>query len=211
MKRVIILADGEFPVHPLPSSLLWEGETIICCDGAAEKLLSTGVVPYAIAGDMDSLSKELQFKYKTIIHKSVCQDTNDLTKAYNLALTLNPTEIIIVGATGLREDHSLGNISLLSDYGANLQATVEMWTNYGKFIPIYRGGTFRVKPGTPISFFALENGLRIRSRGLKFPLDDVIFDSWWKATLNESLGDSFELIYEKGRLLIYVSFSNTIE
>ncbi len=207
MKRVIILADGEFPKHPSPSSLLQKGEVIICCDGAAERLLSTGLVPYAIAGDMDSLSLELQIKYQSIIHKSLNQETNDLTKAFNLALTLSPEQIIILGATGLREDHSLGNISLLSDYGIISGVKVEMWTNYGIFFPIYSGCTFDVKPGSQISLFALDSGIKIKSKGLKFHLDNVIFDNWWKATLNESTGKSVELIYDKGRLVVFICYS----
>ncbi len=207
MKRVIILADGEFPDHHSPSSLLQKGEIIICCDGAAERLLSTGLIPYAIAGDMDSLSLELQIKYQSIIHKSLNQETNDLTKAFNLALTLSPEQIIILGATGLREDHSLGNISLLSDYGKIPGIKVEMWTNYGMLFPIYSGCTFEVKPGSQVSLFAIDSGIRIKSKGLKFPLDNVIFDNWWKATLNESTGESFELIYDQGRLVVFICYS----
>ena len=44
------------------------------------------------------------------------QETNDLTKAVNYVKTLGFREVLILGATGRREDHTLGNISLLAQF-----------------------------------------------------------------------------------------------
>ena len=203
---IVILADGDFPSHEIPLGILKSAGFIISCDGAAGKLIESGIIPDMIAGDMDSLAPELQVRFRSIIYHSDCQETNDLTKAFMLALEKRPAKISILGATGLREDHTLGNISLLSDYLKITDIPVTMWTNYGKFFSLSRGGVFKAKTGSQISIFALEDGIRMSSRGLKFPLQNVIFDNWWKATLNESIDDNFELIFEKGRVIIFIGY-----
>ena len=58
------------------------------------------------------------------------QEINDLTKSVRFAHTQGYREVLILGATGLREDHTLGNISLLMDY-AHLFKRVEMLSDYG--------------------------------------------------------------------------------
>ncbi len=206
MREYIILADGEFPKGNRPLEKLTNSDNIICCDGAAEKLTEAGISPAAIVGDIDSLSEQYQQKYRDIIFRSDCQQTNDLTKAVNYTLKLNPSKIIILGATGLREDHTLGNISLLYDYSLISDVPVEMWTNSGVLTPLCKGRVINASKGTQVSVFSLDTNLRIKSQGLKYPLDDVIFDSWWKATLNECTGDNFELIFEKGRVIVYTAY-----
>ncbi len=206
MNEIVILADGEFPTHAIPLEKLKNASMIVCCDGAAAKLLSCNITPNFIVGDMDSLDLPLIERYTNIIIKSDCQQTNDLTKAFNHSLTLNPSRIIILGATGLREDHTLGNISLLSDYSLISNVNVELWTNSGRFIPVNSGGIFYAAKGSQVSIFALDCNIKMSSRGLKYPLDDVIFDSWWRGTLNECLDEAFELIFDKGRVLLFITY-----
>lgn len=203
----VILADGEFPTHEIALSKLKDAKSIICCDGATKKLIEVGMKPTAIVGDMDSLSKEIQQEYSNIIFKQESQESNDLTKAFIYSLSLNPKSITILGATGMREDHSLGNISLLAHYAAQTTVPIEMLTNTGIFKVIFKGGKFCSEPGKQISFFPLNNKIKITSKGLKYPLDNVIFDSWWKATLNECTGDFFQLnISRPGPIIIYSTY-----
>ncbi len=206
MREYIILADGEFPTAEQPLKKLKNCSHIVCCDGAADKLIDAGIIPEAIVGDIDSLSGINQHKFKDIIVKSDCQQTNDLTKALQHTINLNPTNIIILGATGIREDHTLGNISLLFDYSLLTTTPVQMWTNYGIFMPLSKGKVIECAPGTQISLFSLDTNLRMKSTGLKYPLEEVIFDSWWKATLNECTGENFELIFEKGRVILFLEY-----
>lgn len=203
---IVILADGDFPSHDIPLGILKSAGFIISCDGAAGKLIENGIIPNMIAGDMDSLSPDLQDRFRSIIYPSDCQETNDLTKAFTLALEKNPNKISILGATGLREDHTLGNISLLLDYSKLTKIPVTIWTNYGKLFSISHGGLFQAAPGSPVSIFALEDGIRMDSRGLRYPLQNVIFDNWWKATLNVSVDESFELIFQKGNVIVFIGY-----
>lgn len=107
----------------------------VCCDGAADRYLASGRVPDRIVGDGDSLSVENQKRYASIIRYNPDQETNDQTKAVNYLMEKGFRRIAIVGATGRREDHTLGNISLLMEY-MRMGAEVRMYTDYGFFVPM---------------------------------------------------------------------------
>ncbi len=203
MKSYIILADGEFPKHPVAVELLRSASGIVCCDGSAAKLIEKGFAPDAIVGDMDSLNSDFQQQYREIIHRDPDQETNDLTKAFEYTLTLSPDKIHILGATGLREDHTLGNISLLASYSEKTRIPLEMYTDYGKFFSIEGDVEISIKKGDQISLFALDPRTRIISEGLKFPLREVIFDSWWKGTLNEASSNLVKLSINEGKVIVF--------
>ena len=205
--RIIILADGEFPKHPIPLSLLKAAEYIVCCDGSTEKLLNSGLKPNAIVGDMDSLPENLQQKYASIIHKDSEQEHNDLTKAILFSLKQEPTSIAIIGATGIREDHTIGNISLLSHYKTLTNIPIELYTDTGKFFPISKSAAIDAPLGSKVSIFSLDTSIHIVSEGLRYPLDNVVFDSWWKATLNETTQNPFKLTFEQGRVILYLVYN----
>ena len=192
-KEIVILAAGDFPQAAAPLRALREADIRICCDSAAEALVAHGLEPDRIIGDLDSLSAEFRRRYRDILTHITEQDDNDLTKAFHQALTLQPERITIVGATGKREDHTLGNVSLLLDYVREAPCPVSILTDYGRFEAITDTATLPAVPGQQISIFAFDNSLTIESAGLKYPTGQVRFDTLWKATLNEALSDAFTL------------------
>lgn len=210
MNNVAILANGDFPTAAEPLWVLRHAQKIICCDGAAQALLASGTVPYRIVGDMDSMPLQLQEQHKGIIVRVADQETNDLTKAFNYAVSLDPypESITILGASGKREDHTLGNISLLADYALRAHCPVEMLTETGRFAAVRDTSTFRVRKGTQISIFCFDNTQKIKSAGLKYPTDNVVFDSLWKATLNEAAEDKVTLTLDHpSSVLVFFAYN----
>lgn len=201
----VLLADGLFPTHPLPLNSLQQADAVVCCDGAAQKLLDYGQIPDFIVGDCDSISPELKSRfYDRLIHNPD-QETNDLTKGFHFCLQQGATDITILGATGLREDHTLGNISLLADYASELPS-VRMMTDFGIFIVIHHATTIKSYPGQQISLFSSDPNQRITSQGLKYPLNNRTLTNWWQGTLNECLSDSFQIDLSHGSLLIFQGY-----
>lgn len=203
-KEAVILADGAFPEHEIPLGILDNAEHIICCDGGAAGLVGYGLEPEAIVGDMDSLEKEFLKRYADRLYQDNDQETNDLTKAVRWCCDRNFSDVIIVGATGKREDHTIGNISLLAEYSRLLN--VRMVTDTGTFIPCNNTCSIRSARGQQVSVFSIDPGTAITSKGLLYPLDKRRLLNWWEATLNEATGDVFELIFEKGPVLVFLSF-----
>lgn len=197
LPQAVILADGEFPRSAPAVDLLKRVSVVVCCDGAAAKLIRHGREPQAIVGDGDSLNPSIRRKYADIIHQEEEQESNDLSKAFRFCLRQGWRDLVIVGATGKREDHTLGNVSLLMDYMP--QARVEMLTDYGLFTPVEGDSEFEAFPGEQVSIFNMGCS-RLRGEGLVFPLSP--FTRWWQGTLNETTSEKFRL-YTDGKLLVY--------
>ncbi len=204
-RTVVIICDGAFPKTEYPRYLIRTADFIICCDGALKKFISHSKavfgeerLPDLVTGDMDTLSAALQKKYADIIVREEEQEHNDQTKAVRWALNnLKGIETIhILGATGGRTDHIIGNVSLLMEYTRmfNLgEISIDMITDEGTIFPINDTIEFDCGEGRQVSIFTPDNSLRIKSEGLMYPTEDVVFDNWWKATLNTSVRDNVRL------------------
>ena len=198
----VLLADGSFPSHPQTIACLQKAGAIVCCDGAAQKLLNFGREPDFIVGDFDSVTPSLQSRYHERLVHIPDQETNDLTKGFRFCLQQGATDITILGATGLREDHTLGNISLLMDY-AKLLPSITMMTDFGIFTVLSHSGEIASYAGQQISLFSIDPSLKITSAGLKYPLTNLSLSNWWQGTLNESLSNRFRLDFSEGSILMF--------
>ena len=199
----IILANGAFPQHKSLLSMLDNAERIVCCDGAVNTLVASGREPSVIIGDLDSVNPEISFKYRDRLVEMLDQDTNDLTKAVEWCVKHSISEVVILGGAGKREDHAIGNISLLANYTKVI--SVKLFTDYGVFTPISQSTTFSSFKGQQVSIFSLDTSLMISSIGLKFPLKEHKLTSWWMGTLNESEGNMFTLnLSGSGDVIVYL-------
>lgn len=201
MIEAVVLANGDYPTHQIPVTLLNDAPYVVCCDGGADGYIAHGHVPDAIVGDGDSLSEDARQNYAHLLHRITEQETNDLTKAVNFLMSQGKRHIAIVGATGKREDHTLGNISHLIDY-QRLGLTVRIFTDYGCFMAARGTQTFSCKPGQQVSIFNF-TAHGMHSQGLVYPIRD--FDNWWQGTLNECTGTKFTIAAE-GEYLLFLEY-----
>ena len=205
-ETTVILANGEFPNRPELLALLRSAPRVICCDGAADALLRFGRMPDFAVGDGDSILPETRKILGSRLIRISNQETNDLTKCFNFCRENGWKHIVILGAGGKRDDHLLGNLSLLADYAMSC-GDIALCTNFGVFRVARQSGGFPAVKGQQISIFALESGTAVTSRGLKYPLHQLRLDRWWQATLNEAEGDTFHLDFTSGKtLLIYWAY-----
>jgi thiamine pyrophosphokinase len=215
-KRVVIIADGQFPKSEYPRYLISTADFIICCDGALRKFIRNSEaifgcrrLPDLVIGDMDSLSESMKKQYADIIVKVDEQEHNDQTKAFTWAIEniQDISEIQILGATGEREDHSIGNISLLMEYARRydlegMGINVEMISDHATMFAVCDSFEMDCGIGRKVSIFSPDNNLTIKSEGLRWPLDNVVFDNWWKATLNIADQDSVKLKFSHRSLAL---------
>lgn len=187
----VILAAGDFPRKGGAAWKLLAGATrVICCDGAATAYRRRMKrEPTAIVGDLDS--------YRGRAATGACviriaeQETNDLAKAVRWCAARGWTHPVIVGATGKREDHTLGNIFRAIDSG------LELVTDCGRFVPV--SGTVRLatRKGQAVSIFAPDRATRMTSKGLEWPLDGVVFENLYCATLNRATATTVTLTTDR--------------
>ena len=199
----VILANGSFPRRKCLLEMLRAAARIVCCDGAASALLRAGLEPDLVVGDLDSLDPALKKRFgKRLVHVSE-QETNDLSKAFRACMARGWRNIVILGAGGRREDHLLGNASLLPMF-ATAGADVRMETDYGTFLPVLKSASFRRPVGTKVSIFSFHPEMPITASGLKYPLDKLRLPFWWCGTLNETNAPEFSLAFDgDAPLLLY--------
>ena len=197
----VIVAGGEYPTAPLPLEVLQSVPFVVCCDGAADRYIATGGVPDAIVGDGDSISAVNREKYAHLLHIISEQETNDQTKAVRFLMERGKRRIAIVGATGRREDHTIGNISLLIEY-ARTGCNVCSFTDHGVFIPCNGTTTHKCRKGQQVSIFSI-TAKDLSAEGLLYPIYD--FTNWWQGTLNECTSEVFT-INANGEYLLFINY-----
>ena len=192
----VILAAGAFPKKGGEARrILDSAERVVCCDSAADALRrNCGREPFAVVGDCDSVKG----RFSNVVRVEE-QDTNDLAKAVRFCREKGIGNLVILGATGKRDDHSLGNIFRALDFA------IDVVTDYGRFTALEGTRTYQVKPGAGVSVFAVDPETEMTSNGLKWPLDGVKFENLYCATLNRAVGGEVTLSSTK-RVYIYFPF-----
>ena len=216
----VIVANGQFPAHAVPLRILGEAKMVVACDGAVAHLSPlTSCCPLVI-GDGDSVPAE----YRDRLIKVSEQEDNDLTKATRYCIKhlspqashpspqaanlspltshSSPLKIAYLGATGLREDHTLGNIALMVRYLRDFGVEPTMLTDYGWFTPAYGDRTFAARAGQQVSILNF-GCTHLASEGLRW--DAYAYRELWQGTLNEAVGDSF-VISADGYYMVYQTY-----
>lgn len=212
-KHIVILAAGDFPTHEVPLRALREADFVVCCDSAYTSLIpflkGQGLeeIPFVVIGDGDSLTDKEKLGDRWI-HVAE-QDYNDLHKAMDYATSrFSPLDsrFSLIGATGKRDDHTLGNISYLVTFAEeHPDAEIEMLTDYGRFVAMRGSRSFVCFPRQQVSIFTMNPESPIYSDGLRWPLDGFYARRWWNASLNEAVGTEFSLRTD-GWLVVFQTY-----
>ena len=190
----VILAHGDFPQAEIPLDLLRQAPFVCACDGAVNHYPQAD----AIVGDGDSVPESLRNRLIQIEE----QEDNDLTKATRYCLSKGMKRIVYLGTTGKREDHTLGNISLIVRYVQEMGIEPLLATDYGWFVVAEGESEFESFKGQQVSIFNMSCNA-LSSEGLLWQA--YPYRQWWQGTLNESAGDSFTLKGD-GFYLVYRTY-----
>ena len=221
MATAVIVGNGQFPKKEYPLYLLESADYVVCCDGALDTYLRhfrnrTLRRPDVVIGDMDSLSKKAAAKFSDIAVRIEEQETNDQSKAFHYILEHFPDvdTIHILGATGKREDHTIGNLSLLMEYARELGGQggaaggravfVDIVSDWSSAFAITDTCDLNIGEGRSISIICPDNSLKIKSKGLVWQTDNVVFDNLWKATLNRAATDCIRLEFSHPSIALII-------
>lgn len=206
-KTAVIIDAGSFPKKEYPLYLISTADYIVCCDSAfkgwlkkSHSIFGETRLPDAVVGDMDSLPASLQNKFSSLMVRIPEQETNDQTKAFNHILEnyKDVDKIHIIAGSGKREDHTIANLSLLMEYVKSLPSEdfyVDMVSDYTTSFAVTNTCELHIGEGRGVSIFSPDRTLKIKSDGLVWPTDEVVFDNWWKATLNKASSDVVKLVF----------------
>jgi thiamine pyrophosphokinase len=203
---IVILANGDFPKHEIPFKILKKAGSIICCDGSMNNLAKHGLEPIAIIGDLDSLDEKHKIKHQKKLFHTPDQNQNDLRKAMQWIEKQNINHVTILGATGKREDHTLGNIFSLIEF--QTKTKFNMITDYGIFTTIENEKKFKSFKGEQVSIFSTNPKIKITSTGLKYNLNNYMVSDLYSCALNESNNGTFNIKISKGKIIVYQAFKD---
>ena len=197
----VIVGNGETPQGEIPQLFLQRAQFIVCCDGALDKLLQIGIKPNIVIGDCDSISEEKRQQFQDIIIEDQDEECNDLQKALKYCMKQQLGPVAVLGASGLRDDHQLANLSILNMYSAKMDLI--MVSNYGLFSFISEDTTFASLPSQEVSVFNFDGQAIFSFESLQYPVHNRRFTQLWEGSLNKALGEHFTVKISGGRGLVY--------
>ena len=198
---IVVLANGTYPIHKIPLSFLSKAKSIVCLDGAVNNLVKTSLEPALIIGDLDSIAPKLKKTFQNIIIQQKDQNENDFRKCLYWLYKNNYKKIDIVGATGLRDDHSIANIFSILEVDIPLK--IKIITDYGIFQVISNQNKFSSFKNQAVSLFTSNAVTKITTKNLKYNLNSKSLKNPYSGTLNESIANEFYIKSDNGKTLLY--------
>lgn len=110
--RIVIMLNGQPPRRELLEAVVAGADVLVGADAGALRLREAGLRIDYVVGDFDSVPVELlqSLPAEGVVHDPG-QDDTDLEKALRFAVTRwEQPQVVVVGTTGDRIDHVLGNV-----------------------------------------------------------------------------------------------------
>lgn len=189
--------------------------SIMACDSGYENCLAIGLEPDIVIGDFDSISREayekLQHSNAEVIKLNPVKDDTDIEAAVNIAIhkTSFGEFIYILGGTGKRLDHFLGNVNLLG-MGCLKQRKVVIVDEYnyiqmisaGQVLDLSREGE-EAQFGHYVSIFPYGGkATGVTMTGFKYPLENATIEGFNTLTVSNEITEEVGSISLKEGYLI---------
>lgn len=214
MKHVIVFSGGglddEFACRIIEDR---KPDVMIAADRGMEFFYRNCKEPDMIIGDFDSAESESlrYFRNQTtvrIIELSPMKDDTDTEAAIRYAISMGAEKITILGATGCRLDHVLGNIELLG-IGLDLGISIEIVDVNNRIRMIDNGMKLRREEqhGSYVSLVPYtEKVEHLTLRGFKYPLEDATLKGFCTLGVsNEIVAEEAEIAFDGGILIVIES------
>ena len=193
-------------------------DCIIGVDKGLEFCYRNHVIPDWILGDFDSISKEVIDWYRKQQEIPIRQykpekDDTDTRLGMELALKLGSDKIFLLGATGGRLDHYMGNLQSLL---ITARKEKEGWIlDEQNAITVRKAGKICIHKeeqfGKYVSFFSMGDEVTgLSLTGFQYPLDGyTLKNSDGIAVSNQLLDDCGTIEFETGYLMMVLSKDRT--
>lgn len=208
--RVLILTGGSVNTAFATEYIReWKPDQVITADKGLLYAKELGITPDIILGDFDSCKKDIMEEFSTdekIIAPCEKDDT-DTALAMIKAKEIGADEILLIGATGTRLDHVLGNLGQLvfaQKHGMKAQIVDE--NNRIQVLEHEHVISKEKQFGKYVSFLPIYEVKGVTLKGFKYPLHEhtlVFHESL--AISNEIKEEQGEISYKEGCLLMIES------
>jgi len=219
--KIAVVANGEWDKE-WGKQELSAYDLIIAADGGANHVFASEYVPQVLVGDLDSILPEYKeickHKGTTVLTYPQEKDETDLELALDYAAKLlkekaEPAkgepeakckDIFLLGATGGRIDHFLGNLFLLQKFwqeGLRIRMRdpdQELWLLEGQ-------EKLQGRPGQKLSLLPLTAKAVVRTEGLQYPLrGETLYQALTRGISNVFLRETALVEVSEGLVLVIV-------
>lgn len=188
-------------------------DVILAADSGMDFLYRTGILPDIIVGDFDSVDPKVLDFFREHEHIDICalnpeKDDTDTEFAIREAIRRGASEITIIGGTGTRLDHVLGNICLLG-IGLEEGVRMELLDAHNRIRMTDHSVVLKKKEqyGKYLSLVPYaEQVTGVTLTGLKYTLEDSIMGGFNSLGIsNEIVDEEATIEFTSGRLLVIES------
>lgn len=188
-------------------------DRILAADSGMNALYAAAVTPDIIIGDFDSADKKILAFFQQNKEIDFCtlnpeKDDTDTEFAIRESIRRGADSITIIGGTGTRLDHVLGNISLLG-IGLEEGVRMELLDAHNRICMIDHSVTLKKKEqyGNYLSLIPYNGNVTgVALKGLKYPLHDYTMGGFNSLGIsNEIVDDEASIELTSGQLLVIES------
>lgn len=208
--RALIIGSGVDIKKEIINTLSYE--YVICVDGGLDKAEKLEISPNVIIGDFDSVKKNTLEYYKKsgllIEEFPPEKDYTDMDLAVEYAVNKGFSEIVLLGASGTRLDHTLANIMLIEKfYKKNIKIKLIDNNNIVQTISDNDKLCIEKKEGCFLSIIPLSDEITgITLKGFKFPLNDVTVKRGETRCISNEVEDTYgEIEIKTGSCVVIIS------
>ena len=188
-------------------------DRILAADSGMNALYAAAVTPDIIIGDFDSADEKILRFFQQNKAIDFCtlnpeKDDTDTEFAIRESIRRGADSITIIGGTGTRLDHVLGNISLLG-IGLEEQVSMELLDEHNRIRMIQDALTLEKETqyGKYVSLIPYGGDVQgVTLRGFKYPLSDYTMGGFNSLGIsNEIVDNRAEIRFRSGILLVIES------
>ena len=199
----LLVANGPVRWAPELASLAAAATPLLAADGGANHLGRIGLRPAAVIGDLDSIAPGIRtwLGEERMIHRPD-QDRTDLDKALVYALDeLGLGRLTVLGATGGRLDHAVGNLGLLA--GRALGDRLRFLGADHEVVAVRGETVLAAVPGETWSVFTFDPAVRVSLEGVKWPVSVAALDLAGKPSIsNQAISERVTIRCTGGAVIV---------
>lgn len=168
--RAVIIGNGSMHDYDYISSKLRGNDYIVCADGGYKHAKKLKVKPNVLIGDMDSIEDN---DYDgEVINLPIRKDFTDSDVCIKFIMLKDFEEVMLLGFTGARMDHSITNLMLLKQF-TDSEKKAYILDEHNEIYFATRENNIYGKKGDIVSIIPFGGNLcGITTEGLDYPLND---------------------------------------
>ena len=208
--KCLIITAGAQPSAELIAAHRKDADMVIGVDGAADTLIRYVLWPHMLVGDFDSADRadveRIEAAGAKLVRLSPKKNETDTEIAVNLALEAGADDIVILGALGLRLDHTLGNLAMLIKahrHGVRCRIIDELH----EITAAHGECELHGRVGQTVSLLPMAGDATVTATGLVYPLDGLVLRSDAARGISNIIAETPVRLFVSGGYVLVIKIS----